>query len=896
MLDDSNINLAEELIPYIPPLVIRRLAKNTQRLSQAEAEIYSAAVLFVDIRGYSELAESFAEGEAEGSEELARFLNKYFDLLIRIITEHGGEVTKFAGDALLAIWPVPQDLARVGRAAREKLAQQVLSATQCARAIQKGSNELSRRDNSDSILRIGVAAGDVYAVHLGGILDRWEFLLSGEPMVQMSVAKDLGSSGDVVLSPEAWALVKDHCSGEYVGGRYAKINDVSKRSPDRNPASTQVQDDIVERMQSYVPAAITRRLKSGFGKWLSEIRYLTVLFVKLPGYGTSITHPYATTVPEAQAVMRAMQSSLYRLEGSINKFNVDDKGITLVAAMGIPPLSHRDDAKRAVQAALDMQRVLEALDRPCAIGVASGWVFCGPVGSDIRREYTVVGNSVNRAASLMQVAEELRLEANSPSYVLCDRETFEGITIGLGDFSIDGDQITFKRVSGVKLKGRRALVSAYNPQLRRMNLLLATDSSKKGPSLLGRLKELEIFTNHLRALTRSDTFLKVIVIEGEEGIGKSALLKEYLVDDAPRSVKVYEGRGEEFHQAESFHAWKPVFKDIFGIDAGVDDLGSQRRKVMRKLPILPGEKGFPALALRLTPLLNPVLDLEFAENRITKAMVPEVREQTTRLFLLRLLQQSFYDPRRRRQQPHMIILDNGQWLDDDSWRLAATVKNLVRPLMMVIAARPLHQDGLGWPLHPACSELLSERNLERISLSHLSKLQMADIYSEIAAPCTISAGLAHVLWRTAGGNPSLARQLIDHWRSEELICTDSEESSDISADGDIPLSTIPGTVQKNLVGRIDRLQPERQMIVKAASCFDGQFSEMELDQLLKRIGVVLTLSDHLPTLVDLQLVTVAEETQPRSYRLTSELLRDVTRNLLTKDQRASFQDADLMAS
>ena len=180
MLDDSNINLAEELIPYIPPLVIRRLAKNTQRLSQAEAEIYSAAVLFVDIRGYSELAESFAEGEAEGSEELARFLNKYFDLLIRIITEHGGEVTKFAGDALLAIWPVPQDLARVGRAAREKLAQQVLSATQCARAIQKGSNELSRRDNSDSILRIGVAAGDVYAVHLGGILDRWEFLLSGE--------------------------------------------------------------------------------------------------------------------------------------------------------------------------------------------------------------------------------------------------------------------------------------------------------------------------------------------------------------------------------------------------------------------------------------------------------------------------------------------------------------------------------------------------------------------------------------------------------------------------------------------------------------------------------------------------------------------------------------------
>jgi predicted ATPase len=496
----------------------------------------------------------------------------------------------------------------------------------------------------------------------------------------------------------------------------------------------------------------------------------------------------------------------------------------------------------------------------------------------------------------MQVAEERRLEANSPSYVLCDRETFEGITIGLGDFSIDGDQITFKRVSGVKLKGRRRLVSAYTPHLRSKNLLSATGTLKKGPNLIGRLKELEIFTNHLRALTRSETFLKVIVIEGEEGIGKSALLKEYLVDDAPRNVQVYEGRGDEFHQAESYHAWKPVFKEIFGIDSREDDLGSQRRKVMRKLPILPGEKGFPALALRLSPLLNPVLDLKFAENRVTKAMAPEVREQTTRLFLLRLLQQSFYDPRRRRQQPHMIILDNGQWLDDDSWRLAATVKNLVRPLMMVIAARPLHQDGLGWPPHPACSELLSERNLERISLSHLSRLQMADIYSEIAAPCNISQELADVLWNVAGGNPSLARQLIDHWRAEELICTDSNMSANVGGEGAIKLSTIPGPVQKNLVGRIDRLQPERQLIVKAASFFDGRFTEMELDQLLKRIGVDLVLSDHLPILVNLQLVTIAEEIQPRSYQLSNELLRDVTRNLLTKAQRARFQDADLMAS
>jgi len=332
MSDSSELDLMGEFSRYTAPLVLRRLAKKGPGANEAEAEQYSAAVLFVDIIGYSAIAESFALRDYDGVEELAEQLNSNLGLLIRIITEHGGEVTKFAGDALVALWPIPQTISRVGSAARQKLSEMVLRATQCALTIQREGSILSWTDNGDPILRIGIAAGDVYAVHLGGVLGRWEFLLSGDPMVMMSQAKDQAGPGEVVLDPTAWSLVSDFCSATTGRGKFATVQRVKEALTTLGTVQFDKPAAALEKVKGYIPAAITTRIESGLGDWLSEIRDLTILFVKLPDYGTSIAHPYATTIPEAQAVMRAMQSALYKFEGSINKFNVDDKGITLTNA------------------------------------------------------------------------------------------------------------------------------------------------------------------------------------------------------------------------------------------------------------------------------------------------------------------------------------------------------------------------------------------------------------------------------------------------------------------------------------------------------------------------------------------------------------------------------------
>ena len=52
--------------------------------------------------------------------------------------------------------------------------------------------------------------------------------------------------------------------------------------------------------------------------------------------------------------MRTLQEAIYHFEGSVNKLSVDDKGVTLVAAMGLPPLAHQDDPVRGARAALEV--------------------------------------------------------------------------------------------------------------------------------------------------------------------------------------------------------------------------------------------------------------------------------------------------------------------------------------------------------------------------------------------------------------------------------------------------------------------------------------------------------------------------------------------------------------
>ena len=94
------------LASYAPALVTRRLAVDPKPISAPTLEHFNAVALFADISGFTPLTERLSQGGPQGVEELSRVLNTYFGQLIDLITAHGGDIVKFAGDALLALWPV----------------------------------------------------------------------------------------------------------------------------------------------------------------------------------------------------------------------------------------------------------------------------------------------------------------------------------------------------------------------------------------------------------------------------------------------------------------------------------------------------------------------------------------------------------------------------------------------------------------------------------------------------------------------------------------------------------------------------------------------------------------------------------------------------------------------
>jgi class 3 adenylate cyclase len=179
-----------ELASYVPALVVRRFAGRHEPLGEAESEQFLAAVLFADISGFTALTERLAGTGPSGVEALTELLNGCFGELVELVGEHGGDVVKFAGDALLAIWPTDDDKSGVTAwAARCGLAmQQSLQSSEVAAKVQLS-------------VRIAVGLGQVSVAHLGGVRGRWEMVVGGPAVAQVCAAEQVARPGDVALSP-----------------------------------------------------------------------------------------------------------------------------------------------------------------------------------------------------------------------------------------------------------------------------------------------------------------------------------------------------------------------------------------------------------------------------------------------------------------------------------------------------------------------------------------------------------------------------------------------------------------------------------------------------------------------------------------------------------------------
>jgi predicted ATPase/class 3 adenylate cyclase len=839
-------DLLRTLAAYIPPNIIREtLAQaNPAPPSRARSGRFEAAVLFADVSGFTPLTEALAQKGAEGPEELTRLLNGYFSRMIDLIEADGGEVVKFSGDAVTVVFPaetaLPSDVEP-----QHGLACATRRAKQAAEAMQAAMVEFATIETSAGPvalgMKIGVGAGEILAIQVGGVFNRWEYVIAGDPLRQVAEAEHQAERGDIILSPEAEGLIWPDA-----------LTPKALARPDWEQIENPKAVEAV--LRNYVPAAVARWLGEGLHEWLAVLRPMSVLFVGVGGLDYS--RPGA--VEQLHNFLRATQETIYSYEGSINKLAVDDKGTIFIALFGAPPYAHEDDPERALRCSMDLQQVAEAQGMQLAIGVTTGRVFSGPVGSDSRREYTVMGDTVNLSARLMVAA--------GMGDIRCDFDTYRRAR----------SRLSFDLFDPIRVKGKAGLIRIYRPVAQHGE----TQRGAAGGVLIGRQAELARLSTELETLQQGRS--RVLVIEGEAGIGKSRLIDELgqLMDD--QGLTGLLGAGRSIEQQTPYRAWRDIFSDYFGLDEEIKARAERQRLVREHV-----EEFLPELVERL-PLLNDVLSLGLPDNDLTASLDPQIRHESLTSLLLALLRLW------ARERPLVLILEDAHWLDTLSWELALQAIRSLEvarvPLLLLLVMRPL-EEGI---VKPELQAMLGLAQTERM---HLNSLSREETVSLAAARLGVeSAGLPPVVARLvherADGNPFYAEELVYALRDNGLIEVSDGECV-VSGDLAQAEQALPDNIQGLVLSRIDRLPPEKQLTLKVAAVIGRTFAYTTLsDTLRDRMAVTGTLlKDYLTDLDHLELTPLDVPEPELTYIFKHIITQEVAYETLLFAQRRQLHSS-----
>lgn len=818
------------LASYLPNLVLEHLAADGAPSHAPAANHRQGAVLIADVSGFTTITEQLAERGAVGAEELTRLLNAYFGRVIDVITAHGGDIVRFAGDAILAVWPA---------ATTELIAHTTRAAALCGLSLQQELRDYRTDTGRELSIKIGIGSGEFTCMHLGGEFARWEVLIAGLAFVQSFAALDQAKARQVVVSLNAWSHLQDAFQGTHLQMGAVLVESGPKDTA--NPIDATLFNNAAaytppeEAVRAYVPGTVTARLVAGQEDWIGELRVVSAMFVNLPDLN------YATPLDRAQTIIQYLQQELYRFEGSINKLNLDDKGTSLLAALGLPPLAHEDDARRAVHAAMAIRQRLLELGLRSSIGVATGRVFCGSVGSARRREYTLMGDVVNLAARLMQTAL---------GDIHCDEATRVAAE----------KHIEFQRLADINIKGKSRPVPVYRPVERRGAPLTTMRE------LVGRERERALLHERLTALARG-AGTSVVVVEGPPGIGKSGLVADLLVGAQQADVACYVGNGDSVESSTLFHAWGQIIYQLLGITSAPRTADERRAVVMLQLNAL-----HPDL-VELAPLLGNALGLDLPDNDHTRQMTGKTRGENVRQLLEKLI------ARVAASHPTLIVLEDTHWLDSASWALLAQVVRDVQPLLIVLTSRPLDHDIEAY--HTICrSPRTTHLALDRLTRSDTECLLRRSLGVD-----RVSAALVDAIFAKTDGNPLFVEHLIavvrDRYRE---VGPDGSAAGRI---GDLNLREIdfPDTVHGVITSRIDRLDPSPQLAIKVASVIGRRFTydvvhdnypvERERPQLRDFLGAGLRAG----------LTEVDVPSPPVTYRFQHVIAQEVAYNLLLFDQR-----------
>ncbi|HXB16014.1 MAG TPA: AAA family ATPase [Solirubrobacteraceae bacterium] len=804
---------------FVSSLLAGRLA-GSEPLAQPERHVVFGAFLLSDIEGWTARVEQLPQTGPGWLDELGRAMNAYFIELTRLVYGRGGDVLGTVGDAFLCYWPAPD--ADGLRAACEQ-------AARVACAFQDAASRHVDPSGRRLRTRIGISAGELSVALLGGVNGRWELLPLGAPIAEAALAERLAPAGGTAVAASAWRHLGNTAEG--VGLADSGLVALTAPPPEvgRVTNPRRAIEPAEEALLPYVPAPLRGWSAPIDAEWLAELRSVTAVMAKLPGD----LEEFDENLDRAQFAVRTFQQTIARFEGA-SKPGVDNKGITLSAVFGLPPRAHSDDAERALRAAASVREQLHAEGVRCSLGVAAGPVFCGLFGSDLRREYSVSGAPLNLAARLAHVGQE---------GILCDESTCSAV----------GDRFRFQSRAPVRVKGRSGPVAVRS----------LTDVGPQGrlrsTPLVGREQELAILEGHLDGLIVGGTG-GVVVVEGEAGIGKSALVGQAAAVAEDAGVDVLLAAADAVERATGYYAWRQVFVNLLKLDGGAPRAADLERRVIERL-------GASEDVVRQIPLLASVLPGTVPDNAFTEGLTGDLRADMTVRLLTRIVVES--TPR-----PTLLLVEDAQWLDSNSWSLLRAVARDVPHLLTLITTRALptgsEEHGVLRSLSPA----------EPLRLGSLAPADTTALVRQRLGLDEDPAELARFIEERVAGHPYFCEALLKAMQEAGIIRVQEGRA----LVGELGSLDLPATVQGAVLSLVDRLGMRQQLTLKVAAVVGRSFLVRAVAETHPMPEGGTLIYEDLEALLALDLIAPDDSEAEPAYTFRHQITRDVVYGLLTPSQ------------
>ena len=574
---------------------------------------------------------------------------------------------------------------------------------------------------------------------------------------------------------------------------------------------------------------------------------------------------------------------VYRYEGTIARL----MGDAIVAFFGAP-IAHEDDPERAVLAGLDIVagiahyreqiRQQWGIDFNVRVGINTGLVVVGEVGSDLHMEYTALGDAINVAARMEQSATPGSVQIAYDTYRLI-RPLFE-----------------FEDLGDIEVKGKSEPIPAYRVLRKRADADRTRGIEGLEAELIGRSEEmarLEAAIGNLRHGVGG-----IITLMGAAGLGKSRMIQELKTRlqqdltirllDPPDTTPGARGDAAPIEwieigclSYESNHPYallRHLFRRLNGVVAtdGADRFWEKVMPLAERFPPAQRARALRAVAT-LFGLPDPSGQLPLEGEHFKRELFAVFSE----------VGQLHFDNR-----PTLLVLDDLHWADAGSIELLLYLLPTLEtsPVMWLCAFRP-DRDAPCYRLKQLADGELNHRHTG-ITVRPLSAPESDALVNRLLSTTELPLALRTRIQERAGGNPffieEVVRSLIE---SGALIAEVRPSNGEMSrywrAASDGAEIEIPDNLQGLIYARIDRLPTETKEILQMAAVIGRSFYYRVLAEIGGRYALPpLHVEEQIGRLVRLEMIQEVARVPEVEYRFRNLLTQEIAyRTILNRQRR-----------